>query len=301
MNGVVNFLKPPGMSSNYAVGFFKKLLNYKKIGHAGTLDPGASGVLVILVGKATKLSDYLMNSGKTYIGEITFGVSTDTQDAYGSVTGTDETMVTEAMLKAVLPQFCGEITQTPSRYSAIKVDGKRAYALARQGEEFAIKARKVKIDHLDFLEQTGENRFLLEIECSKGTYIRALFEDIARALGTYAYMSFLERTASGKLKANSAVTMDEAEALVKAGEFGQLIMPIEKVLADYPKVVVKSEDFKRIANGLDGRVRDVNDKGSGLSRIYCNDVFFGLGRVLGNTAKVTLYLYEGNGNEKHQV
>ena len=142
MNGVVNFLKPPGMSSNHAVGFFKKLLNYKKIGHAGTLDPGASGVLVVLVGKATKLSDYLMNSGKTYIGEITFGASTDTQDAYGSVTGTDERIVTEAMLKAVLPQFYGEIIQTPSRYSAIKVDGKRAYTLARQGEEFVIEARK---------------------------------------------------------------------------------------------------------------------------------------------------------------
>ncbi|MEX1308745.1 MAG: tRNA pseudouridine(55) synthase TruB [Eubacteriales bacterium] len=298
MNGVINFLKPPGMSSNHAVGFFKKLLNIKKIGHAGTLDPGACGVLIILVGKATKLSDYMMNKGKTYIGEIAFGVSTDTQDAYGAVTQTDDKIVTQTMLEDVLPSFIGEITQVPSRYSAIKIDGKRAYERARQGENFEIKARRVQIEHIEILAQTAENRFLLSVKCSKGTYIRALFEDIAKAIGTCAYMSFLERTASGALLVEDAVTMDEADARVKCGDINRFLTPIEEVLADYPKAVVEKADFKRVANGLDGRVASVEKSNScELYRVYCEGVFFGLGRITGNRIKITTHLLGENEND----
>lgn len=289
MNGVINFLKPPGMSSNYAVGFFKKLLQYKKIGHAGTLDPGASGVLVILVGKATKLSDYFMNSGKTYIGEIAFGTCTDTQDAYGTITETNAKVVTAEDLTAVFPRFIGEIEQTPSRFSAIKVDGKRAYDLARKGEDFTIKSRKVTIEHLELLQQTAENRFLLKVTCSKGTYIRALFEDIAKALNTCAYMSFLERTASGGFNAEYATTMDEATMMVEAGKIRSLVQPLEDVLIDLPKAEIKDADFKRITNGLSGTIID-ETIAKGTYCIYCKKQLIGLGQVVGNQARISTYL-----------
>ncbi len=302
MNGVINFLKPPGMSSNHAVGFFKKLLNDKKIGHAGTLDPGASGVLIILVGKATKLSDYLMNSGKTYVGEIAFGACTDTQDAYGEVIETNDKNITLDMLAAVLPQFVGEIEQTPSRFSAIKVDGKRAYHRARQGEEFTIRSRTVTIEKLTLLEQTANHRFLLEIVCSKGTYIRALFEDIAKALGTCAYMSFLERTQSGGFQAETSITMDEAKIMAESEKTEQILVPIERVLADFPRIEVDSADYKRIANGLDGRITfKIAVSSSGLYRVYCKDVFFGLGSMTGDRAKITTYLLGEDGYEEHPV
>jgi len=302
MKGVINFLKPPGMSSNHAVGFFKKLLKFKKIGHAGTLDPGACGVLVILVGKATKLSDHLMNRGKTYIGEICFGACTDTQDAYGTVTETNDTEITEEMIQAVLPQFVGDIIQTPSRFSAIKVDGRRAYSLARQGEDFEIKSRTVCIERLVLLEQTACNRFLLEIMCSKGTYIRALFEDIAKALGTCAYMSFLERTESGAFKTDESITMDEAIALMELGETESMLISTERVLEEFPKAEVDIADFKRVSNGLDGRLMsNTVASSSGLYRIYCNHVFFGLGSVTRERAKITTYLLGEDGYEEHQV
>jgi len=300
MNGVINFLKPPGMSSNYAVGFFKKLLQFKKIGHAGTLDPGASGVLVVLVGKATKLSDYFMSGGKTYIGEITFGVGTDTQDAYGTVTETSTKIISTDDLNAILPKFIGEIEQTPSRFSAIKVDGKRAYDLARKGTDFKIKSRKVVIENLSLMHQTANNRFLLKVTCSKGTYIRALFEDIAKALDTCAYMSFLERTVSGGFSAEHAVTMDEATQIVEKGQIEKLVQPLEAVLLEFPKAEVASTDFKRITNGLSGTI--IGERlGKGTYSIYCKNHLIGLGQVLGNQAKISTYLLGDEWHEKHQV
>jgi len=293
MSGIIIFLKPPGMSSNGAVGFFKKILDKKKVGHAGTLVPGACGVLVVLVGKATKLSDYLMDGDKEYIGEITFDAKTDTQDSYGQITELSEKKITEEMLENVLPGFIGEITQTPSRFSAIKVDGQKAYNLARKGEEFVLKQRTVKIHELELLRQQKEKRFLLRIKCSKGTYIRALFEDIGDRLETCAYMSFLERTKSGEYGLDDAVTMDEAKAFVEKKEIEKLIIPVEEVLKALPKATVQQRDYIRIKNGLDGSLLETEKESKdNRYRIYCKSEFLGIGKIDEERARIIKHLHE---------
>ena len=291
MNGIINFLKPPGMSSNGAVGFFKKTLDFKKIGHAGTLDPGACGVLVILVGKATKLSDYLMNSKKEYIGEITFGASTNTQDSYGEVLNRDSKIISKEMIKNVLPEFIGEINQTPSKFSAIRVGGRKAYELARKGKDFKLKSRKVMIFELDLLKAQKKNSFLLKIKCSKGTYIRALFEDIGKSLDTYAYLSFLERSKSGEFNIKNAITIDEAAKTAQSDETEKMLISMDSVLKEFSKVVVYDNAYKRIRNGLDGTIKSVEENiGNEKYRVYCNGEFFGLGKIENDRVKLTNFL-----------
>ncbi len=291
MNGIVNLLKPPGMSSNGAVGFFKKTLNFKKIGHAGTLDPGASGVLVVLVGKATKLSDRLMNGDKAYIGEITFGVKTDTQDSYGEVLETDDKIVSYEQINSVLGEFVGEIEQTPSRYSAIKINGQKAYKMARKGQDFTIKSRKITIHSLKLLHQSDENRFLLEVQCSKGTYIRALFEDIGKRLETLAYMSFLERTRSGSYSVNKAFTCDEIQKLVAENRMDEFLIDCDDALSDLPCVIVEDYDYKKISNGLQATIKSIDSENpSEEYRVYCKGDFFGIGNIIDRKVKLDTHL-----------
>ncbi len=279
------------MSSNGAVGFFKRLLGIKKIGHAGTLDPGAAGVLVILVGKATKLSPYLMGKEKEYVFEITFGASTDTLDAYGNVTEKDDCTVTAEMIKAVLPRFTGEIDQVPPMYSAISINGKRAYQLARSGQTAELKSRRITIKSLDLIREVEQNRFLIKTVCSKGTYIRTLAADIGKALNTCAYTSFLERTRSGRFTAVDAVTMDEAAAETEAGRIEQFLLPMETALAELPAATVADADYKRITNGLDGTLTDIYmDCEEKECRIYCRDQLIGIGRACGGRTKIKTLL-----------
>ena len=293
MNGIINFLKPPGMSSNGAVGFFKKTLNYKKIGHAGTLDPGACGVLVILVGKATKLSDRLMAGTKEYIGQITFGATTDTQDSYGQVMKTDDKVVSHDELTRILPEFLGEIDQTPSKYSAIKVNGRKAYDLARAGKDFTLKSRIVTIEHLKVLHHIEKNRFLIKVRCSKGTYIRALFEDIGKRLNTCAYTSFLERSRSGQFDVANSVTADEAKAMVENSSIDHMLIPMDTVLHDLKRIDVFKSDYKKISNGVPARIESIiDDKREGEYKVYCNDVFFGIGEIIDDDkVKITTHLF----------
>lgn len=242
MNGIVNILKPPGMTSSNVISDIRRICQMKRVGHTGTLDPGACGVLPICLGKATKLFDYLMEKQKEYYCEICFGKSSDTLDAYGSLTASDNKIISKKEFEAILAEFKGEQTQIPPAYSALKVQGQKMYELARKGIEIQRekKQRIIQIYEIELLEQTQENRFLFRVLCSKGTYIRVLCEDIATKLHTCAYMSFLLRTRTGGYSIDQALTIDEVAKLKENGKLDQFLVPAEEILPDLPKLDRKS-------------------------------------------------------------
>lgn len=286
MNGIISVLKPSGMSSGGVVGYMKKLLDVKT-GHAGTLDPGAAGVLNICVGRSTRLSDYLMNSDKEYIAEALFGIATDTLDTYGNVVKREDVSVTEDMLLGALHDFRGEITQVPPAYSAVKINGRASYKLARSGQTVENRPRSAIINELELIKKTGENRFLLRVNCSKGTYIRTLIEDIGKSLKVPACTSFLMRTMAGKTHISEAFTVDEIKSMAEAGDHSFLKAP-ETVLSDLESVVLPENAEKRIKNGM--CFTNKNDI-SGDFRLYIGDEFVGIGENTpeGVKLKVTLY------------
>jgi len=214
-HGVINFLKPPGMTSHDAVAFVRRVLKEKRVGHTGTLDPGAAGVLPICVGQATRLVEDLQAGTKHYLAEATFGSETDSGDLLGEVVHTSDASALQLeSLRAVLERFRGEIEQTPPLHSAIKVGGQKLYDLARSGQSVEIPTRQVIISHLQVTRwQDGANpRAILDIECSGGTYIRSLVRDIGRELSTAATMSFLLRSRSGLFSLEQALAPEEFEA-----------------------------------------------------------------------------------------
>ncbi len=286
MNGIINLLKPPGMSSNGATVFLRKLLDEKRVGHAGTLDPGAAGVLVVLAGRSARLSEFLMNHPKRYLAELAFGARTDTLDSYGKVLERRACSVCPKRLEAALPGFLGEIEQIPPDYSAVKIDGRPAYQLARKGVEVRKKPRRVQIFGVDLLQQTGENRFLLEVACSKGTYVRTLLEDIARSMGEIAYTSFLLRTASGYFDISAAYTVDEIKALASAGDFSFVQSP-EGALMELGEVRLPPRHHFALQNGQ----KIAFDPGQERFRLYCGDKFYGVGACQNGQLRLVTPLY----------
>ncbi|MHB8156991.1 MAG: tRNA pseudouridine(55) synthase TruB, partial [Desulfocucumaceae bacterium] len=242
MNGLLNILKPPGMSSHDVVNFIRRLLGTKKVGHTGTLDPGAAGVLLICCGKATRLIEYLEHA-KEYRAEITFGAFSSTGDSFGQLTKRD--MPTDFSLKAVeetLPFFTGEISQVPPMTSAVRHQGKKLYELARQGKVVERKARKVKIYSIKlagWYEVPGEYRALLDIKCSAGTYIRNLCHDMGERAGCGAYMSFLLRTGVGGYSISHSYTLEELEGLKGQGRLSDAVVAIEEALSHLPTVRIQ--------------------------------------------------------------
>lgn len=279
MNAVFNILKPPGMSSGAVVGAMRRITGERRCGHGGTLDPQASGVLPICVGKYTRLFDYFADTGKQYVAEIYFGLATDTQDVWGEVVARDDAcVITKEMIADVLPRFLGTGEQIPPMYSAIKQGGKKLYELARAGKEVERKARIVHINSLDLLAQTGENRFLIDVLCSKGTYIRTLCLDIGQALGCPAAMSFLLRSRSGVFSQAQAVTLEEVEQAAQAGCLDEVATPIEQVLGHIPAIVAQSDYSKQLENGVSVPVNGVQP---GLKQVFLNARLHGLGEVSG--------------------
>ena len=201
MNGVININKPIGITSHDVVYRLRKILSIKKIGHTGTLDPDASGVLPMCIGRATKTADMLTAQDKQYIAEITLGSATDTLDKTGTVTESADVNVTEDEVKAAVKKFIGDIKQLPPMYSAIKVNGKKLYQLAREGVEIERKPRDVKIYDIEILDiDLLNNKLSVKVDCTKGTYIRTLCDDIGRELGCFAHMSGLVRSKSGRFR-----------------------------------------------------------------------------------------------------
>ena len=245
MDGVFNVLKPPGMTSHDVIGFLRRALNTKKIGHGGTLDPDAAGVLPVFAGAATRLLSYAMEGRKQYIAEFTLGEQRDTGDDSGTVVKTMPVPeLTVAKLQEVLQGFLGQQLQMPPMYSAVKINGQKLYQLARKGVEVERQARPIEIYKLELLDFTS-TKFTVAVECSKGTYIRVLGEDIATALGTCGTMSFLLRTQVGSYLLNEAHTLQE----IAANPQGCCAEPITAV-EHLPKLVLTANQAARLTNGV---------------------------------------------------
>ncbi len=247
--GFLNVLKPPGMSSAHVVGAVRRMLGGAKVGHAGTLDPEASGVLPLMVGKAARLFDYMQDKEKAYVTEIAFGASTDTQDAQGIAVDTGDNYPDEAAILAALPAFTGAIMQVPPMYSAIKQDGKRLYELARSGREAEVPAREVTIHSLDFRGLTENHGALLAVRCSKGFYVRTLCHDLGAHIGCPAHMRFLLRTQSGPFTLETACTLEELKEAAENGTLSAKLLPPEAALGHLPMTNVPKGLEKAVRNG----------------------------------------------------
>ncbi|MDW5300699.1 MAG: tRNA pseudouridine(55) synthase TruB [Sedimentibacter sp.] len=285
MNGILNILKPTGMTSHDVVSSVRKILDMKKVGHAGTLDPNVAGVLVICVGKGTKLSEYLMNGDKTYICELILGQSTDTQDSYGKmVKKTDNVHVNYEDLIKTLKEFEGEQLQVPPAYSAVKLNGKKLYEYARQNIVVEKPGKTVYIKELKLLKYEGE-RVLLQVKCSKGTYMRTLCNDIGERLGTLGYMGVLVRTEAKGLHIENSVTLEELKFLKDNNRLYGCLIPIDKIYV-LDHIIVDEINYERLIAG-----NEVSSNTSALTSeefyIYSKNKLVGIGRkVRENMIKV---------------
>ena len=253
LHGWIILDKPVGLGSTTAVSAVKRILREAdepktKVGHGGTLDPLASGVLPVAVGEATKLCGRMLDANKIYDFTVRFGEETDTLDAEGDVVGTNDARPTLEQIEAVLPRFIGEIEQVPPAYSAVKIGGKAAYARARAGEELELKPRTVTIHQLGVKEATADE-VALSATVSKGTYIRSLARDIARALGTVGHVTYLRRTRAGPFALESAISLDFLEEAAKARRLTETVLPLTAALDDIPALPVTPDQARLLRHG----------------------------------------------------
>ncbi len=285
--GILLLLKPSGMTAHDVVEFVRRKLKMKRVGHTGTLDPLASGLMVLCLGRATRLAEFLSGLDKVYRFEVVFGVTTKTQDAEGEIVEVRPTEgVTAERLKEVLERFVGEIEQVPPMLSAVHYQGKRLYELARKGIEVERPPRKVQIYRLTMLKWWDEpvKRALIEIHCSRGTYIRTLASDIGEALGCGAYQHFLVRTKVGPFTAEQALTLEEFAEAVLRGEWEQHILPSDQALPMLPALMLTRLEAQRILNGMVSVIGTVwgypNLRDDEMVRLYDQDQrFLGIGIV----------------------
>jgi tRNA pseudouridine55 synthase len=254
VHGWVVLDKPVGMTSTHAVAVIKRLFSAKRAGHAGTLDPLASGCLPIALGEATKTVPFVVDGRKTYIFTVRWGEERDTDDAEGRVANTSEGRPDRAAIAALLPRFTGTIEQVPPRFSAIKIEGERAYDLAREGEVVELAARPVTIDRLEIADLPDADHAVFTAECGKGTYVRALARDMGRALGCFGHVSALRRSRVSPFIESNMILLERLEALchrAAAGEgnLADLLLPVETALDDIPALAVSPADAARLTRG----------------------------------------------------
>ena len=278
ISGILNVNKEVGISSNKCVGLVKKALNTKKVGHTGTLDLEADGVLPIVIGKATRVSDFLMDEEKEYITEAIFGSRTDTLDWSGQVVEESNKTFTKDKLISEMKNFTGQIIQIPPMYSAIKINGTKMYDLARKGIEVERKTRNVTIYGLKLIDFDFP-KATFKITCSKGTYIRTLIDDLGEALGSFAYVNKLTRSKVGDFVIEEAINsadlleMDKEEILSR-------IKPVDYALKDYKEIRLDKSYFKQATNGMTMKVDDLYS--DDLLRVYIEDQFIGLAKNFKN-------------------
>ena len=278
--GILNINKEKGISSARVVSLVRRALDMKKVGHTGTLDLEASGVLPIVVGKATRISDYMMTKDKTYETELILGSKTDTLDAAGEIIGKSDKKVSKEEFLEAMNTFKGEIEQIPPMYSALKVDGKKLYDLAREGIEIERKVRKVtiydiKLIDFDFPKAT------IRVTCSKGTYIRTLVDDIGEKLGTYAYVNELIRTRVGDFDIKDAIKSEDILKFPKS-DIIESMQPIDFALKDFDKIILNKKYLDNLVNGQVVEVEKNLDK---TVRVYAEDDFVGLGKNYSENGK----------------
>ena len=265
MDGVIIINKPKGYTSHDVVNIVRKQLNMKKVGHTGTLDPNATGVLPILVGQATKISKYLIEHKKTYIATIELGEKRDTGDSEGNIIESDSNIkeFDISIIKQVLQSFLGKQKQIPPMYSAIKLNGKKLYEYARSGQKVKVEPREIEIYKMELIEY--------KVECSKGTYIRTLCENIAEKLGTIGYMKELQRTSVDKFKIEDSINLEE----LSKDEAQKRIITIENIFKEKEKVYLNGKGVELFLNGVQ-LTRELED---GVYRVYNNNNFIGLGII----------------------
>ena len=282
MNGFLIANKPTGITSSNLVVFVRKRLpRGTAIGHGGTLDPEASGVLPLCIGSATRLFDYIIDKKKTYVAEVQLGAITDTQDATGSVIEERAVHTTEDELRGVLKEFVGEIEQIPPMYSAIKRGGRRLYQLARKGETIEVEPRRCRVDDVRLLEKTGENKYRIRVDCGKGVYIRTLCHDIGNRLGCGAHMASLERVAAGVFTIEDALTREEIDAAYQDGTLENKLLPLDAPLGHLPAVHLSEAARHAVINGNVLKPQWMREPAprAEVVRVYLNDVFAGIGQA----------------------
>ncbi|MDR1263680.1 MAG: tRNA pseudouridine(55) synthase TruB [Oscillospiraceae bacterium] len=290
LGGFLNLLKPPGMTSNDAVQAVKYALRPKArdllIGHAGTLDPEAAGVLPLLLGRGTRLFDYLTGKQKEYIAEWIPGAATDTQDSSGKIISSSDKVPGMAELEGVLPRFTGQIVQTPPAYSALKKDGVPLYELARKGEAVEPQPRTVRIDRLEWIGETLRGR-LLRVTCSRGVYVRTLCQDIGEAVGCAAHMGFLLRTRAGIFTVADSVTIEDALGAINADgrllkRFRKLLTPLDAPVMDLPRIDANhpaAEKVLRCGNPAKRLMLTPFDAPDGMYRLYSGEMYAGVAEL----------------------
>mgnify|MGYP000861086626 FL=1 len=288
------------MTSFDVVAYLKGILKTKKIGHTGTLDPGAVGVLPVCVGAATKAIEFITDKDKSYRAELTLGISTDTKDSSGEVVSSCEVAVSEAEIIAAMKSFIGRYRQLPPMYSAVKVGGRRLYELARSGITVERQPREVEVYSIDIID-ISRPRVIFDVACSKGTYIRTLCADIGERLGCGGHMSFLIRTGAGVFNLDEAVTLEEVEDLALRGRLGDVLINVDEAFKDFDKVLLDNLREKRLLNGAFIELEGGNFKPGQIVRVYSNrNGFVALGEVIvkqGNLFLKSKKLFDGGSND----
>ena len=288
MNGILLVDKPTGWTSSDVVAKLRGLLHERRIGHSGTLDPMATGLLVVFVGRATRAVEFAESQEKRYLASLRLGLATDTQDITGNRISGEPREISEAELERTLALFRGDIQQIPPMYSAIKVGGKKLYEIARRGGEVERKPRPVHIRELRLLGREGED-WLLDVTCSKGTYIRTLCHDIGQSLGCGGCMSALRRVRAGEFSIENACTLDQVREAADRGEAEKLLLPVDSLFRQDPALSLNARDEKRIRSGgvFPVAVQD------GQYRAYGSDgAFLALVRVTGGELKSIKSFFE---------
>ena len=281
MKGIINLNKPKNWTSRDAVNKVRSILHEKQIGHMGTLDPQGEGVLLIGLGKATRLFDAFLDKDKVYRAHFSFGYETDTLDGDGQTIATTTVIPSTEQIEKVLPTLTGKIDQLPPKYSAKSIGGVRAYDLARRGVEFEIKPAQVEIYSIKLLSR-DDNTIFVEIHCSAGTYIRSVCRDLAYALNSLATMTSITRMRAGKFNIEDSVTVDELTTL---GE--KALISVEDALTDFPRYDLPDEDYERFSNVI--KIYPTGTPPAPFT-VYCKGELFGLGEVVNGVLKIKTYL-----------
>lgn len=290
-NGILVIDKSAGWTSQDVAAKLRGVFHERRVGHGGTLDPMATGVLPVFIGRATRAAEFLESAEKEYVAGLRLGVVTDTQDTSGTVLETNSACVTRAQLEAALRQFLGPIEQIPPMYSAIKINGQKLYELARRGQEVARRPRSITIHALELLEGEGAD-WTVRVRCSKGTYVRTLCHDLGRALGCGGCMSSLRRTRAGSFTLAQAVTMQQVLDFAAGQDPQQLLMPVDAVFAAHPPLIVTLGQAAKLKNGA--QVKDWQFQ-PGTYRVYAEDgEFLLLGHVEGGVLTTIKSFFEVN-------